>query len=70
MASIKHFFLLFICVSVLLTSGLADYKFHVCDPSFDEKDCDFECKEFGHPGGYCRPDRVQPRIRMCYCTDR
>ncbi|KAG7590420.1 Knottin scorpion toxin-like superfamily [Arabidopsis suecica] len=70
MASIKHFFLLFICFSVLVTSGLADSPLTDCSPDFNDKDCDKECKKFGHPGGYCGPDRAQPLLRMCYCKDR
>ncbi|XP_019082689.1 PREDICTED: putative defensin-like protein 280 [Camelina sativa] len=70
MASIKHFFLMFICFSVLLTSGSADSQLHDCDPTLKSEDCNKECKRFGHPGGYCGPDRAEPLLSMCYCKDK
>ncbi|CAF2060716.1 putative defensin-like protein 280 [Brassica napus] len=67
MASTKHFFLLFVCLSILLTPGLGDKVQFDCSPDFTDKDCDKYCKETGHPGGYCGPDHAIPALRMCYC---
>ncbi|CAH2067511.1 unnamed protein product [Thlaspi arvense] len=70
MVSIKHFFLLFICFSALLTSGLAGASPSVdCNPDFTNKDCDRQCKKNGSSGGHCGPDLAEPRLQMCFCND-